>query len=116
MGPLVRNFILGILLVFVATTRVCAQVAAAAPPDAAKIPLSKIPRVRGAPKLEDFLENHPREAELTVTDFRQNTPGDGTPATESTTAFLSYDDKNLYVVFVCQDESGAVRAHLSRRE
>jgi len=47
---------------------------AAPPPDAAKIPLSKIPRVHRAPKLDDFLENHPREAELTVTDFRQNSP------------------------------------------
>jgi hypothetical protein len=116
MGPLIRKLILGILFVFVATTRVCAQVTPAPPPDAAKIPLSKIPRVHRAPKLEDFQENHPREAELTVTDFRQNSPGDGTPATESTTAYLSYDDKNLYAVFVCHDEAGAVRAHLSKRE
>jgi hypothetical protein len=72
--------------------------------------------VHHAPKLEDFLENHPREAELTVTDFRQNIPGDGTPATESTTAYLSYDDKNLYVAFACHDEPGEVRAHLSKRE
>jgi hypothetical protein len=116
MGPLIRNLILGTLLVFAATTRVCAQTPAAPPPDAAKIPLSKIPRVHRAPKLEDFLEDRPREAELTVTDFRQNSPGDGTPATESTTAHLSYDDKNLYAVFVCRDEVGAVRAHMSKRE
>ncbi|HEX4546145.1 MAG TPA: DUF5916 domain-containing protein [Candidatus Acidoferrum sp.] len=88
----------------------------AAPPDNGKIPLSKIPRVRRAPKLEDFLENHPREAELTVTDFQQNSPGDGTPATEATTAYLSYDEKSLYVAFVCHDEPGQVRAHLSKRE
>ncbi len=69
-----------------AATRVFGQAAAAPPPDEAKIPLSKIPRVHRAPKLDDFLENNPREAELTVTDFRQNIPGDGTPATESTTA------------------------------
>jgi len=97
-------------------TRLSAQAPAAPPPNAAKIPLSKIPRVHHAPKLEDFLENHPREAELTVTDFRQNAPGDGTPATESTTAYLSYDDKNLYAAFVCHDEAGEVRAHLSKRE
>jgi hypothetical protein len=116
MGPLIRYFVLGILLVFAVTTRVCAQVPAAPPPEAAKIPLSKIPRVHRPPRLEDFLENHAREAELMVTDFRQNTPGDGTPATESTTAYLSYDDKNLYAVFVCHDEASAVRAHLSKRE
>jgi len=116
MGPVIRNSVLGIIFVCAAATPVSAQATAGPPPNEAKIPLSKIPRVHHAPKLEDFLENHPREAELTVTDFRQNTPGDGTPATESTTAYLSYDDKNLYVVFVCHDEAGEVRAHLSKRE
>ena len=116
MGPIIRNSILGIILVFAAVTQVSAQAITAPPPNEAKIPLSKIPRVHHAPKLEDFLENRPREAELTVTDFRQNAPGDGTPATESTAAYLSYDDKNLYAVFVCHDETGEVRAHLSKRE
>src|SRR6266849_1231494 len=116
MGPLIRRWFLGNLLLWAAATLVAAQTQVAPPPDAAKIPLSKLPRVHRAPKLEDFLENHPREAELTVTDFRQNIPGDGTPATEPTTAYLSYDDKNLYAIFLCHDEAGEVRAHLSKRE
>ena len=116
MGPVIRNCFLGILLACAVAMRVSAQTPAAPSPNEAKIPLSNIPRVHRAPKLEDFLEDHPREAELTVTDFRQNIPGDGTPATESTAAYLSYDDKNLYVAFVCHDEPGEVRAHLSKRE
>src|SRR5467141_1176324 len=116
MGPVIRISMFEIIIVCVAGTRVSAQVTAPPPPDAAKIPLSKIPRVHHAPRLEDFLEDRPREAELTVADFRQNSPGDGTPATESTTTYLSYDDKNLYAVFVCHDEPGEVRAHLSKRE
>src|SRR6266481_3374404 len=116
MAPVIRNSVLGTIFIFAAVTRVSAQAPAAPPPNAAKIPLSKIPRVHHAPKLEDFLENHPREAELTVTDFRQNIPGDGTPATESTTANLSYDDKNPYVAFACHNELGEVRAHLSNSE
>ena len=116
MDPLVRNAVLGIICVGAAATPLSAQATEGLLPQGAKIPLSKIPRVYRAPQLEDFLENHPREAELTVTDFRQNTPGDGTPATEATTAYLSYDDKNLYAVFVCHDEAGQVRAHLSKRE
>src|SRR4030081_1160298 len=99
MGPVIRISVLGIIFVFAAVTHVSAQVPASPPPDAAKIPLSKIPRVHRPPKLEDFLENRPREAELTVTDFRQNAPGDGTPTTESPTPSLSYDDNNLYAVF-----------------
>jgi Domain of unknown function (DUF5916) len=82
----------------------------------ATIPFARMPRVNKPPKLDDFLENRPREAELVVEDFRQFVPGDGTRATEKTTAYLSYDDKNLYVVFVCHDTSGQVRAHLSKRE
>src|SRR5256714_443734 len=116
MDRLVRNVVLGIICVGAAATRLSAQATGGLLPQGAKIPLSRIPRVYRAPQLEDFLENRPREAELTVTDFRQNTPGDGTPATESTTAYLSYDDKNLYAVFVCHDEEGQVRAHLSKRE
>ena len=116
MGSVIRNCFLGILFVCTVATQVSAQAPPAHPPNEAKIPLSKIPRVHRAPKLEDFLEDQPREAELTVTDFRQNIPGDGTPASEPTTAYLSYDDKNLYVAFVCRDEPGEVRAHLSKRE
>ncbi len=116
MGPFIRSFALGISLVCAAATHVSAQAPTGPAPDAARIPLSKIPRVHRAPRLEDFLENRPREAELTVTDFRQNSPGDGTAATESTTAYLSYDEKNLYAVFVCREEAGQVRAHLSKRE
>jgi hypothetical protein len=116
MGSAIRSFLLGVVGAIAAATAVSAQAPTPPAPDGGKIPLSKIPRVHRSPKLEDFLDNSPREAELTVTDFRQNSPGDGTPATESTTAYLSYDEKNLYVVFVCHDESGMVRAHLSKRE
>src|SRR5260370_24053661 len=115
MGPLIRICVLGILLVCAAATRVSAQVPAP-PPDTAKILLSKIPRVHRAPKLEEFLENRPREAELTVSDFRQNIPGDGTPASESTTAYLSYDEKNLVCRLLLDKKDVAVRAHLSKRE
>jgi hypothetical protein len=116
MGPVIRNILLGTVLLLVAGARITAQTPAPPPANAAKIPLSTIPRVHRAPKLQDFLENHPREAELAVSDFRQNLPGDGAPATELTAAYLSYDDKNLYVVFVCHDEAGQVRAHLAKRE
>jgi uncharacterized protein DUF5916 len=116
MGPVIRNSLLGIGILAAAATRAAAQTPAPPPNHAVEIPRSKIPRVQRAPKLEDFLENRPREAELTVSDFRQYTPGDGTPASETTTAYLSYDNKNLYVAFVCQDERGQVRAHLSKRE
>ena len=75
-----------------------------------------IPRVSRAPKLADFLDNVPREAELTVTDFRQFVPGDGVPVSQPTTAYLSYDDKNLYAAFVCKDDPKLIRARMAKHD
>jgi hypothetical protein len=76
----------------------------------------RIPRVTRPPKLSDFLTETPREAELVISDFRQYTPGDGTPVTQPTKAYLSYDDKNLYVAFVFKDDPNLIRARLAKRE
>jgi hypothetical protein len=51
-----------------------------------------------------------------LSDFRQRQPGDGSPVSQSTTAYLSYDARNLYVVFLCQDDPAKVRAHMAKRE
>lgn len=51
-----------------------------------------------------------------VTDFIQNQPSDGKPATQRTEGYLGYDDTNLYVVLVCWDDKHNVRASLTRRE
>ena len=115
MGPWIRTLLFGWLVLCFAVAGL-AQIPSPPPLGGATIPLARIPRVSKPPKLDDFLENRPREAELAVENFRQFIPGDGTPATEKTTAHLSYDDKNLYVVFICHDTSGQVRAHLSKRE
>jgi hypothetical protein len=76
----------------------------------------RIPKVSRAPKLEDFLKNTPREAELKIADFRQFDPGDGDPVSQPTTAYLSYDEKNLYVAFVCIDDPSKIRAQIGRRD
>jgi hypothetical protein len=74
-----------------------------------------IPRVFRAPKVEEFLGEMHGEG-VRVTDFRQREPGDGKPVSQETSAYVSYDDKNVYVVFVCKDEPGKVRARMSKRE
>jgi hypothetical protein len=76
----------------------------------------QIPRVSTPPKIEDYLNDRSRPDELRVTGFKQRDPGDGVPVTQDTAAYLSYDDKHLYVIFVCQDEPGKVRAHMNKRE
>jgi len=51
-----------------------------------------------------------------VTGFTQRNPHDGENVSEPTDAYLGYDQKNLYVVFVCFDNPKQVRARMSRRE
>ena len=76
-----------------------------------------ITRVEVPPKLEDYLDGQPPDGAQPVTEFVQRDPGDGVPASQRTEAYLSYDDHNLYVVFVARDsEPGRVRATLTRRE
>ncbi len=80
----------------------------------------RIPRVSVAPRLEDFVDMQPRGAATQLrklTDFTQNAPSDGKPATQPTEVYVGYDLANLYVIWVCWDANpNAVRAHLTRRE
>jgi len=86
---------------------------AAATPAATSIIVQRVPE---PPRLDDFLGERPAPGAAVTSDFRQREPGDGVPVSAPTTAYLSYDDANLYVVFVCQDDPAKIRAGLTRRE
>jgi uncharacterized protein DUF5916/cellulose/xylan binding protein with CBM9 domain len=79
-----------------------------------------IPRLAHAPTLEDFLSMKPEgqaaPGMAKITHFLQRVPHDGQPVSQPTEAYLGYDEKNLYVVFVCHDDPAKVRAHETRRE
>jgi hypothetical protein len=83
-------------------------------------PSLTIPRLSHAPVLEDFLSMKPQgETALQmvrISDFMQRNPHDGEIVTQPTDAYLGYDQKNLFVVFVCFDDPTKVRARMSRRE
>jgi hypothetical protein len=83
-------------------------------------PAVTIPRLTRAPALEDFLGMEPAgEIALQmakVTGFVQRNPHDGEKVSEETAAYLGYDQKNLYIVFVCFDDAKKVRGRMSRRE
>ena len=83
-------------------------------------PRLTIPRLSHAPALDDFLSMKPEgdaaQRMTKVTGFVQRNPHDGEKASEETAAYLGYDQKNLYVVFVCFDDPKKVRARMSRRE
>ncbi len=83
-------------------------------------PAVTIPRLQRAPSLDDFLSMKP-EGEVAlrmakITGFTQRNPHDGAPVSEPTEAYLGYDQKNFYTVFVCFDDPNKVRARMSRRE
>jgi hypothetical protein len=81
----------------------------------------RIPRVTSPPSLDEFLNMEPperwRDKLAKVDRFIQRVPSDGAPVSQRTEAYLGYDDKNLYVIFICFDsERPKLRARLSRRE
>jgi hypothetical protein len=80
-------------------------------------PRVRIPWTPLGPRIEAYVgasARHPDAAQ--ITGFRQREPGDGGPVSEDTAAYLSYDNENLYVVFVCHDEPRDIRGHLVARE
>ena len=84
---------------------------------AAAQPVLRVERVSQPPQLEDYLDGPPPAGAAAVTGFVQREPGDGVPSTQKTSAYVSYDDDRLYVVFVCEDtEPDRIRARLTRRE
>ena len=71
--------------------------------------------------LTDFPGMRPRadlRARLAhVSDFIQNSPFDGQPATEKTEVWMAHTKSTLYFVFICYDRHPElIRGHLARRE
>ncbi len=82
---------------------------------------SPVPLIEQTLHLSDFPNMQPR-AELRkrlaeVSDFIQNTPTDGQPATEKTEVWLARTRSAIYFVFICFDgQPNLIRSHLARRE
>jgi hypothetical protein len=50
------------------------------------------------------------------TGFSENYPDDNAVPPVRTEVFMTYDDKNLYVAYICYDDQEAVRANMSDRD
>jgi hypothetical protein len=83
---------------------------------AADSPTLRIARLAAEPRLDDFLDGKSPGGMTKVTGFVQREPKDGESASRETIAYLGYDDRNFYAVFVCKEDPGAVRAHMAKRE
>lgn len=84
-------------------------------------PTVKIEKVDHPPLFEDFLSMEPRAQTVShltkIEGLVQRFPSDGSPVSERTTAYLGYDEKNIYAIFLCFDRTpGKIRAHLTNRD
>jgi hypothetical protein len=75
-----------------------------------------IARVEHAPRIKDFLDGNPHTRAAEVLAFRQREPHDGSPVSQPTAAYLAFDDKSLFVTFVCHDDPAKTRAHMTKRD
>jgi hypothetical protein len=96
-----------------------AAAAGAVPPNSHVV--VTVPRVTEPPRLEDFLEMRPSakwEGKLAKVDnFIQRLPSDGQPSTQKTEAYLGYDDRYFYCIFVAFDsEPSKVRGNRTPRD
>lgn len=75
-----------------------------------------VSRANTPPRLEEFRAGERRDG-LAADAFLQREPNDLIPATERTEVYLSYDNTNLYAVFVCHaTDPSKIRARMNRRE
>ena len=80
-----------------------------------------IPFINGIPSLADFSGMSPA-SELArsmarIQNFIQREPDDGAPASQRTEVYLSYDEENLYSIFLAfDDEPEKIRSSLTSRE
>nr|WP_314862444.1 DUF5916 domain-containing protein [uncultured Undibacterium sp.] len=75
-----------------------------------------IPRAKSPPLLRHYVGGVPADAGFAINEFTQRSPSDGNPATQATTAYLSYDDTHFYAMFVAKDDPSLIRARVAKRE
>jgi hypothetical protein len=113
-----KKLLLTVSLVWWLTAPAMAQVEEFEPPIAPTLHITKVNR---APKLVDFLDMKPSPEidgrMVRVTGFTQRLPRDGEPVSQPTEAYLGYDDRNFYAVFINFDaEPHLIRARMTPRE
>ena len=85
-------------------------------PESGRLATVRIPWIARRPDMDELTAASTVPEGARVAGFRQREPADGSPVSEGTFAYLSYDNENLYVVFACKDEPGKIRSHLTPRE
>ena len=111
----ILSLAIGALFAQVATTS-GAQTRAQTPVQAQPQAPYNIPRASKPPVLQDYRVTTPANAGLEIKNLVQSSPGDGSPESYKTTAYLSYDNEHLYAVFVANANRDYLIARHVRRE
>src|SRR5579871_871831 len=75
-----------------------------------------IARAARPPTLDEFVSGTAPPPEAAISAFRQRNPDDGKPVSQETKAWISYDNENIYIIFVCTIGPGELRARFSKRD
>jgi len=75
-----------------------------------------IRRASGPIKLDGELDDEGWRGAAKADNFAEHNPGDQTQPAVNTEVLVTYDDKNLYVAWICYDDPGEVRASFCERD
>jgi hypothetical protein len=75
-----------------------------------------VPRFDKAPVIDGKLDDEVWKHAAVFKDFYQVQPGDNTPASKPSEAYIGYDSKFLYLAFRAYDEPDKVRARIAKRD
>ncbi|MFC1627949.1 DUF5916 domain-containing protein [Gemmatimonadota bacterium] len=71
---------------------------------------------RGTPVIDGVLSAGEWNGAMPYTGFTQFQPDPDTPASQKTTAWILFDEDNLYVAFACEQPEYPIQAYIARRD
>ncbi len=75
-----------------------------------------VPKFETAPTIDGKLDEEVWKKAAQFKDFVQTEPGDRIPPSKETIAYMGYDEKHLYIAFMCFDEPDKIRASVAKRD
>jgi hypothetical protein len=104
-----------VVVVVASTARVDAQIVQTS---STSLPLATATSLSGSIKIDGRLDESAWAKAIPITDFRQQQPNEGAPASERTEVRVLYDERALYIGARMYDSLGSrgVRAPVSRRD
>ena len=75
-----------------------------------------VPKFSSSPTVDGKLDEEAWKQAAQFKDFVQTEPGDRLPPSRETIAYMGYDEKHLYIAFMCFDEPDQIRATVAKRD